>query len=177
MITVQNKTFKKYISQEEIQQIIADLAERINKDYEDKEDVLFLVVLNGAFMFAADLFKRINGLPLISFVKLSSYTNTSSSGNVKQLIGLNEDLTDKNIIIVEDIVDSGITMGDLLKLLKHKNPESIEICTLMFKPNNFRGSYNIKYVGKEITDEFIIGYGFDLNGIGRNLPDIYQLQE
>lgn len=176
-IVIKDKTFKKYISKEELQEIISNLADRINKDNENKEEILFIVVLNGAFMFAADLFKRIKGLHKITFVKFSSYDSVYSTGKVKSLIGLNENIANKHIIIVEDIVDSGKTMQDLLNQLKSMNPASVDICTLMFKPNNFKGDYNIKYIGKNISNEFIIGYGFDLDGIGRNLPNIYQLKK
>lgn len=177
MITIQGKQFRKYILQSEIQQIVGNLAQRINKDYKNRGDIVFIVILNGAFMFASDLFKNIEGLHKITFVKLTSYESVNSTGKVKSLIGLKEDITNKNVIIVEDIVDSGKTMGDLLQQLQEKNPRSLEICSLMFKPGNFKGNYNIKYIGKEISNEFIVGYGFDLDGLGRNLPDIYQLSE
>ena len=176
MITVDNKTFEKYITHEQIQSIITSLAQKINKDYQNKDGILFIVVLNGAFMFAADLFKQIKGMHKISFVKFSSYDSVYSSGKVKTLIGLNEDIKDKDVIIVEDIVDSGVTMGSLSEQLQQMNPKSLEICTLMFKPGNFKGDYKVKYIGKEISNEFIIGYGFDVDGLGRNLPDIYQLK-
>lgn len=173
-IVVNNKEFRKYITKDELDVIVKNLAQKINEDYKNTTDLLFVVVLNGAFMFATDLFKRLQGLPMISFVKLSSYDSVYSSGKVKQLIGLNENITNKDVVIVEDIVDTGVTMGNLLEQLQVMNPKSLEICTLMFKPNNFKGNYNVKYVGKEISNEFIIGYGFDLDGLGRNLPDIYQ---
>lgn len=174
MITIHGKNFVKYIQQEDIRQTVDNIAEQINNDYKDKEEVLFIVILNGAFMFASDLFKKIRGLHKISFVKLSSYDNINSTGQVKSLIGLNENIEGKHVIIVEDIIDTGNTMNDLLKQLKEKNPASLEICTLMFKPDNFEWNYKIKYIGKKISNEFIIGYGFDLDGLGRNLQDIYQ---
>ena len=173
-IVVNNKEFRKYVTKGELDAIVENLAKQINEDYKNTTDLLFVVVLNGAFMFATDLFKKLQGLPMISFVKLASYDSVYSSGKVKQLIGLNENITNKDVVIVEDIVDTGITMGNLLEQLQAMNPKSLEICTLMFKPNNFKGSYNVKYIGKEISNEFIIGYGFDLDGLGRNLPDIYQ---
>lgn len=174
-ITIQDKVFVKYISQEEIKQITTSLACRINKDYEKVSEILFIVVLNGAFMFAGDLFKQIKGLHKISFIKFASYNNVNFSGEVKQLIGLNESIENKDIIIIEDIIDTGKTMSEFLNKIKGKNPKSLEICSLMFKPNRFKGNYKVKYIGKSISDEFIIGYGFDLDGVGRNLPDIYQL--
>ena len=176
-MTIRGKQLYKYITGSELQEIVKTLADKINKDYEDKSNVLFIVVLNGAFMFASDLFKRVEGLCKISFVKLASYNNTSSTGKVKELIGLNEDIKGKDVIIVEDIVDSGKTMDELLKQLQEKQPKSLEICTLMFKPNSFKGDYTVKYIGREISNEFIIGYGVDWDGLGRNLPDIYQIKE
>ncbi len=176
-MTIKGKELHKYITDTELQNIVATIANKINNDYIDKTNVVFIVILNGAFMFASDLFKKIDGLCKISFVKFSSYNSTSSTGRVKELIGLNEDIKCKDVIIVEDIVDTGKTMGELLKQLKTKGPKSIEVCTLMFKPNSFTGDYKIKYIGKEISNEFIIGYGFDLDGLGRNLPDIYQIKD
>ncbi len=172
-ITLKGKHFQKYIDSQEIKQTIQTLAARINSDYKSKEYIC-IVVLNGAFMFASDLFKLLEGFPLISFVKYTSYQGTSSSGKVKELIGLNEDLFGKDVLIIEDIVDSGFSMAELRQdILKHK-PSSLEIACLMFKPNNFKGNYNIKYIGKEIDNQFIIGYGFDIDGLGRNLKDIYR---
>ncbi|MBQ7984439.1 MAG: hypoxanthine phosphoribosyltransferase [Bacteroidales bacterium] len=176
-IKIKDKTFKKYIRQNEISGIIDSLAQRINSDYTDMQSVVFIVMLNGAFMFAADLLKRIKGLPTISFVKFSSYNSTDQSGKIKQLIGLNEDLTDKHVIIVEDIVDTGLTMKHFLQQMEGFKYKTLDICTLMFKPGKFQEHFPIKYIGKEISDEFIIGYGFDLDGTGRNFADIYQLKE
>lgn len=174
-IIIENKTFVKYISSQQLNDIIVSLANRINEDYKNKE-VVFIVILNGAFMFAADLFKQINGLPKISFVKLASYKREHSSGEVQELIGLNENIKDKDVIIVEDIVDSGKTMEIILHKLATMKPKSLEIASLMFKTGNFTGNYKVKYIGKNISNEFIIGYGFDLDGYGRNLKDIYQLK-
>lgn len=175
IVTLNGKDFEKYITNEEIASIVMTLSKRINEDYHDKE-IYFLIVLNGAFIFAADLFKNIKGFPRISFIKLSSYSGLSSCGEVKELIGLNDDIKDKHIIIIEDIVDTGNTMEGLLEMLKAKKPSSLDVCTLMFKPNAFKKKFPIKYIGKEISDEFIIGYGFDYDGYGRNLKDIYQLK-
>ncbi|MDD2488581.1 MAG: hypoxanthine phosphoribosyltransferase [Bacteroidales bacterium] len=174
-VNIKGKYFEKYITNEEINSIVKSLSQRINEDYFGKE-IYFLVILNGAFLFASDLFKQIKGLPRINFIKVSSYSGISSSGKVNELIGLNEDITGKDVIIIEDIVDTGNTMEELLKLLKTKEPSSLEICSLMLKPNSFKKDFNIKYIGKEISDEFIVGYGFDLDGYGRNLKDIYQLK-
>ncbi|MBQ9312191.1 MAG: hypoxanthine phosphoribosyltransferase [Bacteroidales bacterium] len=173
--TIDDKVFEKYISHSQLEVIVKSLADKINKDYTDKE-VIFVVVLNGAFMFAADLFKKINLKAKITFVKLASYENSSSTGVVKQLIGLNENIKDKEVIIVEDIVDTGASMRMLRNQLLALEPKSLEIAALMFKPNKFKENYPVKYVGMNIEDPFIIGYGFDLNGYGRNLEDIYQLK-
>ncbi|MDY6403418.1 MAG: hypoxanthine phosphoribosyltransferase [Synergistales bacterium] len=165
-----------FVDSEEISQIVTRLAERINNDYKDKDPV-FVVVLNGAFMFAADLLKQINVLSKITFIKLASYTSDKSSGTVKQLIGLNENLKGKDVVIIEDIVDTGLTMQSLRKQLLALDVNSLEIAVLMFKPHKFQCNYPIKYIGKEIEDPFIVGYGFDLDGYYRNLPAIYQVKE
>ena len=165
-----------YVDNEEISQIVTRLANQINNDYKDKNPV-FVVVLNGAFMFASDLLKQINVLSKVTFIKLASYTKDKSSGTVKQLIGLNENLKDKDVVIIEDIVDTGLTMQSLRKQILALDVKSLEIAVLMFKPNKFQCNYPIKYIGKEIEDPFIIGYGFDLDGYYRNLPAIYQVKE
>ncbi|MDD2190950.1 MAG: hypoxanthine phosphoribosyltransferase [Bacteroidales bacterium] len=175
IINIKGKTFEKYIDNEEINLIIKSLSQKINNDYSGKE-ICFIVVLNGAFIFATDLFKQIEGLPTISFIKLSSYDGLSSTGKVKELIGLNTDIKGKNVIIVDDIIDTGNTMELIVEMLKEKKPSSLEVCTLMFKPQSFKKDFNIKYFGREISDEFIIGYGLDFDEYGRNLKDIYQIK-
>ena len=175
VISIKGKTFEKYIDNEEINLIIKSLSQKINKDYFGKE-ICFIVILNGAFLFGTDLFRQIEGLPTISFIKVSSYDGLSSTGKLKELIGLNIDIKDKNVIIVDDIVDSGNTMEVIVKRLKEEQPSSIEICTLIFKPQSFKKDFNIKYIGKELRGEFIIGYGLDLDEYGRNLKDIYQIK-
>ncbi|MFA6806128.1 MAG: hypoxanthine phosphoribosyltransferase [Bacteroidales bacterium] len=174
-INIKGKTFEKYIESKEIDLIIKSLSQKINSDYLGKE-ICFIVILNGAFLFASDLFKQIEGLPIITFIKISSYDGLSSTGKTKELIGLNTDIKGKDIIIVEDIVDTGNTMDDIVNMLKKQEPSSLEICTLMFKPQSFKKDFNIKYIGKKISDEFIIGYGFDFDEYGRNLKDIYQIK-
>lgn len=175
VINIKGKTFEKYISRQEIDLIIKSLSQRINRDYLGKE-ICFIVILNGAFLFGSDLFKQIEGLPTISFIKVSSYDGLLSTGKMKELIGLNSDIKGKDVIIVEDIVDTGNTMELILEMLRKKEPSSLEICTLMFKPQSFKKDFNIKYIGREISDEFIIGYGFDFDEYGRNLKDIYQIK-
>ncbi len=175
-INIKGKLFQKLISSKEIEEIVKSLSQRINKDYTQKE-IVFLIVLNGAFMFASDLLKLIEGNHKLSFIKLSSYCGVYSSNEIKELIGLNEDLRDNNIIIIEDIIDSGNTMDCLIEKVKAYNPATLEICTLVFKPKAFKKRFNIKYIGREISNEFIVGYGFDLDGYGRNIKEIYQLKE
>ena len=173
MYEIGDKKFEKYISADQLNGIVERLAERINSDYENKE-VVFIVVLNGAFMFASDLFKKIKIKAKISFIKVASYENSTSTGKVKQLIGLNENIKGQNVIVVEDIIDTGLTMAMLRKQLLALEPESLEIAGLMFKPGKFSQDFEVKYKGMEIEDPFIVGYGLDYNGYGRNLAEIYQ---
>jgi hypoxanthine phosphoribosyltransferase len=175
-VKILDKTFKKSISYEQIQEAIGNVAEKLNNDLKGK-DVIFLGILNGAFMFAADLFKKININCQISFLKVASYQGTSSSGTVKRLIGVNEDIENKIVVILEDIIDSGITMEYLLKQLKGYEPKEIRIATLLLKPDALKVDLNIDYVAIKIPNEFIVGYGLDYDGYGRNLKDIYTLAE
>ncbi|MDR1974238.1 MAG: hypoxanthine phosphoribosyltransferase [Bacteroidales bacterium] len=172
-ISFNGEEFKPFIDEAGIAKIINDLAEKINSDCEGK-DPIFLVVLNGAFMFSADLLKRITIPCRISFVKMASYSGKDTTGKIKELIGINEDLKDQNIVVLEDIIDTGITMEYLLDQVNEREPASVKICTMFFKPDKFQKSYPIDYVGKIISNEFIIGYGLDLDGYVRNLPAIYQ---
>lgn len=155
-------------------QQVRRVAGEINKDYEGQQP-LFLVVLNGAFVFAADLMREISVPAEVSFVKLASYEGTSSTGTVREVIGLNTDITGRPIIIVEDIVESGITMAHMIETLKKQNPKSIDICTLLVKPEKLEVKLDIRYVAMEIPNDFILGYGLDYNGLGRGLKDIYTI--
>jgi len=175
-ITVHNKEFEIFISSEKIQQTIDKMAEKINSDIQGK-NVLFLVVLNGAFMFASDLLKRIRGDIQVSFVKLSSYVGTRTTSTVRELIGLDEVLHGRTVIVVEDIIDTGITMGNTIEKLKHLEAREVKLATLLYKPEAFLKDFPIDYVGLEIPNDFIIGYGLDFNGLARNYPDIYKLVE
>ena len=152
------------------------VAERINTDMADKNPLL-LAMLNGSFVFAADLMREITVPCEISFVKMSSYQGTSSTGKVKQLLGLNEDIKGRTVIIVEDIVESGLTLKTLLETLKEKEPADVQICTLLFKPDCLQVPLDIKYVAMEIPNDFILGYGLDYDQQGRNLRDIYTVVE
>lgn len=173
-IRVHDKEFAPSIPAEEIMQQVRRVAEEINKDYEGQQP-LFLVVLNGAFVFAADLMREISVPAEVSFVKLASYEGTSSTGTVREVIGLNTDITGRPIIIVEDIVESGITMAHMIETLKKQNPKSIDICTLLVKPEKLEVKLDIRYTAMEIPNDFILGYGLDYNGLGRGLKDIYTI--
>ncbi|MBQ5404144.1 MAG: hypoxanthine phosphoribosyltransferase, partial [Bacteroidales bacterium] len=147
---------------------------RINADYNGKE-IFFIGVLNGVFMFASDLMKNIKVPCTIQFVKVASYQGMTSTGVVKELIGLNADISGKDVVIIEDIVDTGFTMKSILGQLKEKNPASIRIASLIFKPESFREDFKVDYIGFSIPNDFILGYGLDYDGYGRNLPEIYTI--
>ncbi len=176
MIQVLDKTFEVFIKSEEIQREVLSLATEINQDLRD-EDVVFIAVLNGSFMFAADLMKSVSLPSEISFVKMSSYHGTESSGRVDELIGLNNDVKGKTVVIVEDIIDSGITMEKMISLIEMEEPKQLKICTLLYKPEAFKGTRPPDYVGFSIPNAFVVGYGLDYNEKGRNLDAIYQIKE
>jgi len=173
-VTIHNKTFEIFLSSETIQKTIDELAQRMARDIKDKNP-LFLVVLNGAFMFAGDLLKRFNFDCEVSFVKLSSYVGTQSTSIVREIIGLDEVLHDRTVVIVEDIIDTGITMANTIPKLIKLEAKEVKLATLLFKPNAFQKDYKIDYIGLNIPNDFIVGYGLDYDGLGRNLPDIYKL--
>lgn len=175
-IKLHDKYFEPFIRFEKIDNAINKIADNINRDIEGRTPI-FLVILNGSFMFAGDLLKKIDLSCEVSFVKLTSYVGTKSSKEVKQLIGFNEDIKGRTIIIVEDIIDSGITMGNVLGQLERMGAADVRIATLLFKPNAFEKSYKIDYIGIEIPNDFIVGYGLDYNNLGRNLRDIYKIIE
>ena len=173
-ITLKDKTFGISIPEAELFAAIDKVAEKMNANLADKNP-LFIIVLNGAFMFASDLLKRVEMPAQLSFVKVSSYSGTSSTGNVKELIGLNEDVKGRTVVIIEDIVDSGRTMFGMVKYLKSLGVGELHIATLFFKPEALKYDLNIEYVAMEIPNDFIVGYGLDYDGYGRNLRDIYTL--
>ena len=176
-VTILDKDFELFIPYEKIRSIIEEMAEQMNKDLKDKNP-LFLCILNGSFMFAAEIFKRISLLDAeISFIKLASYSGTNTTGSVKELIGVNEDLTGRTVVVLEDIVDSGITIDKTIEQIKSKNPLEIKIATLLLKPDALRVQVPLDYIGIEIPNDFIVGYGLDYNGRGRNLIDIYKVTE
>ena len=176
IIQVKDKQFRIKIGAEEIAQQVRRVAADINRDYEGKEPI-FLAVLNGSFIFAADLLREVTIPSEISFIKLASYEGTSTTGMVRQLIGLNVDLTGRHVIVVEDIVDSGLTMKHMLETLGAQNPASVAICTLLVKPEKLQVKLDIKYCCMQIPNDFIVGYGLDYDGFGRNTKDIYTIVE
>ena len=175
-VKIKDKTFKTSISESEIKERIKQLAQRIDKDMEGKNPLL-LSVLNGSFIFAADLIREITIPCEISFVKLASYEGILSTGKVKEVMGLNEDITGRTVIIVEDIVDTGRTMRQMLDSLSVRRPESVHICTLFVKPEKLEEQLNIEYAAFSIPNDFIVGYGLDYDQQGRGLKDIYSLAE
>jgi hypoxanthine phosphoribosyltransferase len=173
-ITVNNKAFELFLEQETIEKRIRLIAIQLNLDYEDKKPI-FLSVLNGSFLFMADLMKEIDLECETEFIKVTSYHGQNSSGKVKETLGLPENLAGRHIVVVEDIVDTGLTMKYILSKIEAQNPASIAICTLLFKPAALKENLDeLNYVGFEIPNEFVVGYGLDYDGIGRNLNHIYR---
>lgn len=175
-VTVHDKNFTIYLSENEIGEKIKALAASINEDYAGKKP-LFIAILNGAFMFASDLFKNLTVDAEICFIKLVSYKGMKSSGNVITAIGLDQDLYNRDVIIVEDIVDTGKTLTEFLPKLQHHQPASLKIAALLHKPEAMQHPLDIAYVGFSIPNKFVVGYGLDYDGLGRNLKEIYQLAE
>ena len=173
-ITILDKKFREFIPENSIQERISQLASQINMDFAGKE-VVFLGILNGSFMFAADLFRRIELKASISFLKLASYQGTSSSGTIKELIGWNDDIRKKHVIIVEDIVDTGSTLEHTVNELVIRDVAGIRIAALLLKPAAYKKDIPIDYTGFEIPNDFVVGYGLDYDGFGRNLPSVYTL--
>jgi hypoxanthine phosphoribosyltransferase len=177
VIQINDKSFEVFIRENELHEKIKSLAARINEEYQGKE-VIFIAILNGAFMFASDLLKSITLPCEISFVKVSSYHGgMSTSGRVDELIGLNASIEGKEVIILEDIVDTGITIDKIITLLKAESPASVKVCTLLYKPEAFKGKKAPELVGITIPNKFVVGYGLDYDEKGRNLREIYQLKE
>lgn len=168
---IKNLEFVEFISEATVQQRITSLAQEINNDYADKTPV-FLPVLNGSFMFASDLVKEFNAACRVSFVKVSSYSGTTSTGQLKTLIGLDESLFNQHVIVVEDIVDTGLTLEKIVEELQKLGTKSVEVVSLLRKKPAREKSLHVKYVGFEIDDEFVLGYGLDFDGLGRNSKDI-----
>ena len=175
-IRIKDKTFRISIPEAEIKSRVKALAEQISKDMAEKTP-LFLGVLNGSFIFAADLMREMTIPCEISFVKLASYQGTTSTGKIHEVLGINEDLTNRVVIIVEDIVESGQTMKRMIESLGTRNPASVHICTLFFKPDKLKEDLKLDYVAFRIPDDFIVGYGLDYDQQGRELKDVYTIVE
>jgi len=171
---IHDQHFELFIPSDKIKDRISEIADQINEDFKDKNP-LFLSILNGAFVFTADLFREITILAEVSFIKLKSYKKMETSGKVKELLGLEHNIFNRNIIIVEDIVDTGKTLSHILEEFTDLGAKSIEILTLLHKPEVNTNPVNLKYVGFEIPDKFVVGYGLDYDGYGRNLKDIYKV--
>ena len=176
VIQVNDKKFQPYISAAEIKEHIESLAARINADYAGKRP-LFIAILNGSFMFASDLFKSISIDAEICFIKLASYKGTRSTGNVITSIGLDEPLVNRHVVIIEDIVDTGYTLNQFLPQLRHQHPASLKIAALLHKPEALRYPIAIDYLCFNVPNKFLLGFGLDFDGLGRNLAEIYQLVE
>lgn len=172
MITILDKTFVPFIDQQTLEMRISDLASQMSTDYKDRCP-LFIVVLNGAFLFATELLKRIPLSCEITFVKLASYAHTESTGRVREIIGLEESITGRDIIVIEDIVDTGLTMSYLIEQIGSFNPASVQVATLLHKPDALQKPVDMRYIGFEIANKFVVGYGLDYNGLGRNLDALY----
>lgn len=175
-IKIKDKEFGIFLPEEQIMKSIENVANQINKDLEG-EDPLFVCVLNGSFMFAAELMKKVNIPSEITFVRISSYSGTSSTGQLKEVYGLETSIANRTVVIVEDIVDTGRTMDLMLKQFKDQNPKAIKVATLLFKPQALICDVPLDYVAMEIPNDFIVGFGLDYDGYGRNLPDIYKIKE
>jgi len=175
-IQLHNKTFEVFIPETEISAIVHSIANQINNS--GVKNPLFIAVMNGAFLFAADVMRKIT-IPNaeISFIKLCSYSGTETTGEVNELIGISGNISGRNIIILEDIIDTGITLDKIMSLLKKENVADIRVATLLFKPDAYQKQINVDYIGKSIANNFVVGYGLDYDKIGRNLPHIYKLKD
>ena len=173
-VKIKDKTFETSMSEAEIKQRVKELAQQMSRDLEGKNPLL-LAVLNGAFIFAADLMREMTIPCEISFVKLASYHGTASTGTIREVIGINEDLTDRTVVIVEDIVESGLTIKRMMEQIGTRHPASVQVCTLFFKPDRLKENLKLDYVAFSIPNDFILGYGLDYDQQGRGLKDLYTL--
>ena len=174
-VQVKDKTFRPFISVEDIRKRVAEVGAQLNHDLEGK-DPLFLAILNGSFVFAADLMREITIPSQISFIRVSSYSGMESTGKLTEVVGLKENIKGRTVVIVEDIIDSGFTMQGLVKTLLEREPADLRICTLLTKPGNMEVDLKIDYCAFEIPNDFIVGYGLDYDGYGRNIPGIYVVE-
>ena len=174
MIQLHDKIFEPYISKEEIQKSIAEIVRKMN--VLKNENPHFLVVLNGSFFFASDLLRQLKFDAEVSFIKLKSYEGIKSVGTVTEIFGLLTNISNRTVVVLEDIIDTGNTLEKIYSMLKSKNPKKILIATLLFKPSSYQKELDIHYIGKEIPEEFVVGYGLDYKELGRTLPQIYKLK-
>ena len=175
-VRLHDKKFKPFIPSIQIFKAIDALAKQMNKELRDEPLPLFVSVLNGAFMFTADLIRKMEFDLELSFIKVSSYSGTQSTGEVNEIIGLNTSVEGRTVVILEDIVDTGVTVEKLFEILKRQHPKQIKICTLLLKPDQYKKSIPLDYVALKIPNAFIVGYGLDYNSLGRQLPDIYVIE-
>lgn len=173
-VKILDKTFKPYLSDKEIESRVFEVSKKIERDYKDRNP-FFIAILNGSFMFASDLVKNIRLDCEVEFMKVSSYEGTSSTGLVREMIGLSKSIEGRDVIVIEDIVDTGHTLHYIKEELEKMNPASLALTTLLYKPEAFEHSYALDYIGFEIPNKFIVGYGLDYDGYGRNLKEIYQI--
>ncbi len=177
-IVIHDKSFRPMISQAEIAAAVERVARRINEDYSDvKQPPLVMGVLNGSFIFMADLVRQLEMRCELIFVKMSSYSGLSTTGTVRTMIGLDQDITGRDVIVVEDIVDTGVSIAHVMNMLRGMGAGSVRVCTLFFKPESYRADEHIDYKAMEIGSEFIVGYGLDYDGLGRELGGIYVVEE
>ena len=175
-IKIHDKVFEVFIGENQILEKVKELAEKIEEENRGK-DILFLSILNGSYVFTADLLRGINLNVKVSFMKLSSYNGLKSTGKIRRLIGLNEDLKGKTVIIIEDIIDTGKTLDGIINELYESNADEIRVVALLLKPDAYSGSHKIDYLGFEIPNDFVVGYGLDFDGLGRNLRSVYRIVE
>ncbi len=173
---INNKSFRPFIDKQELQCMVEQLASAVSKDYAEA-DLMVCPVLTGAYLFAADLTRQLTIPCRMQFVRYTSYSGMASTGTVSAVLPFTSEVTGRDVLIVEDVIDSGLTIQVMLQEIAKLQPRSVKVCALLYKPNSFRGNYSIDYVGREIGDEFIIGYGMDYDELGRNLPEIMVIDE
>ena len=175
-VVIEDKTFYLYLDKSRIKQIVKEVADRLKQDFQDKSPI-FLPVLNGSFMFASDLFKHFSFPAEVSFIKVASYRGIQSSGSVNELIGVDpEEIKGRTVVIIEDIIETGRSVSYVIQKLREYQAADVQVCSLFFKPDSLQKDITVNYIGKSIPDDFIVGYGTDYNGFGRNLKEIYQLR-
>jgi len=176
-IQLHDLSFSPFLTEKEIADVVNKMVYQVSQDLDENEIPIFIGILNGSFLFVSDFIRKYPHNCQVSFVKLNSYVNTESTGTVNELIGLTEDISGRTVVILEDIIDTGGTLYKIYDIFKDKNVKELKIATLFFKPTVYKKELPIDYIGKNIEDKFIVGYGLDYNGLGRNLPAVYQLTD